>query len=74
MAKVLSLLSKEEVEEIRDKIDELCDVVVRVANKRCIGTDMIVKRCFADELMMEVIAEMVYRWDFKRKVFVPEVV
>lgn len=72
MAKVLDVLSREEVEEIREKLDELCDLVVKLADRRC-GGSMMVKRCFADELMLEVMAELVYRWEFSRKVFIPEV-
>jgi len=73
MAKVMDLLSREEIEEIREKIDEVCDLVVKLTSKYNGGRHVIVRRCFADELLMEVMAKLVYRWDFKRKVFVPEV-
>jgi len=73
MAKVVDILTRNELDTIRDNIDLLCDTICRITNKHTSGEDLIVKRCFADELMMEIIAEIVYRWDFKKKVYIPEV-
>ena len=73
MAKVMGILSMEDTERLREVIDDLCKEVARITSRYTSGDDLIVKRCFADELMMEVVAEAIYRWDLHRKVFIPEV-
>jgi len=48
MAKVVDILTRNELDTIRDNIDLLCDTICRITNKHTSGEDLIVKRCFAD--------------------------